>query len=198
LDEVLGGEVRSARFYGPVKSEWADRGATLAARRFDIAETVLCGVLALGSLWFHWGESYRGIELLYRPTSIISDDVWSARSLQCVMALAIAFLLLCLMSIGMRHFRHEGRPTKVVFWCRRYFAWLILILLSFPLAYTLVVRYGLFMDWYLLPALGAGFDYPSFLNLQNLPAMEAGSVSPGFLVFFFSCLFLAWSKVRHE
>jgi hypothetical protein len=46
LDEALGGEVRSARFYGPVEWRWADRNASLAASRFNIVTTVLCAALA--------------------------------------------------------------------------------------------------------------------------------------------------------
>jgi hypothetical protein len=190
LDEVLGGDVRSARFYGPVEWPWA----SLAASRFNAVTTVLCAALALGSLCFHWEGSFRGIELLWHPTAVITDDVLFARSAQFALILSIVFLLLCLISMVMGHTRYGCRLTVVIRRPRRYCAWAVLILLSFPIPFTLLTSYGEFMDLYLLPRLGAGFDYPSFLNLQNLPAMEA-DVSRGLLVFLFSCLFLACINV---
>lgn len=195
LDEVLGGEVRRARFYGPVEWRWADRDASLAASRFNIVTTVLCAALALGSLCFRWDESYRGIELLWHPTVIIIDDVLAARIVQFVLIITVAFLLLCLISIVIGHSRHGRRLTKVMYRSRRYCAWAVLILLSFPILFTLLSRYGEFVDSYLLPRLGAGFDYPSFLNLQNFPAVEGGPVSRGLHVFLLACLSLAYINI---
>ena len=95
----------------------------------------------------------------------------------------IIFFIVSLFSVLMSRVRSvtsKARYAGAVF---------TLILLGFLVFFWLTAAYRLFMNAYLWPTL-VGFNYASFLNLQNLPEVPS-DMSSGYWIFLASWGFLA-------
>jgi hypothetical protein len=192
LADALGGQVSTVWSLRWKNWRWFGRDHLALAQRVGNAYVLVLGVLAVGSLCLPVADSFRGYELIWRPSECFPDAPMVGRVLQLCLICFLDFVLLCLSLAVLARSRHRGgRVGRDLCRLRYLYGWLVLLLIGFPISYTVIGNYGWFMDSYLLPILGAGINDRAIDTLLKLQSFDIGETGWGARVFLGCCFGLA-------